>query len=406
MYCRLGFKSLLTTFFAVAALAAQSSNTGYSTFIYPTGHGNLTFALSAASSGELYMHLSGPVKYQWIGVGTGSQMAGSVMLLVYSGASNNGTGHVEPSYSKRIDCALDTSSSSSSNGITINSNHKRFFSANIICRNISTLGSSDSGGQINLNSPNQPMIYAWGPTDEALSSASKSAGIKRHAAYGTFYMDLKRAQVSGSSSASAPGGDALQGTMNAGEEGAATQDGDSIGPAHSAIMIVAFLVIFPLGAVLLRYLESVRAHYMTQSLGLVFAVAGTGLGIYLGTMYNKSKNMSSGHQVFGLILCGLLLVQWLGGLLHHLRFRKYKRPTMMGKAHLFLGPTVVLGGIINAFIGLDLAGNGKYNKWYGIAVAIILFAVIVALAWKKWHTKKEIERQKADGHVFAMEPRE
>jgi hypothetical protein len=51
-------------------------------------------------------------------------------------------------------------------------------------------------------------------------------------------------------------------------------------------MIVAFLVIFPLGAILLRFLESVKIHGIVQGVGVLAAVVGVGIGIYLSTMYN------------------------------------------------------------------------------------------------------------------------
>jgi hypothetical protein len=58
----------------------RAEGAAYSTFIYPTDHGKLTFALSAANTtGDVYLHLSAPAAYQWVGVGTGSEMDGSVM---------------------------------------------------------------------------------------------------------------------------------------------------------------------------------------------------------------------------------------------------------------------------------------------------------------------------------------
>ena len=75
-------------------------------------------------------------------------------------------------------------------------------------------------------------------------------------------------------------------TQNAGADGQPESDGDKVGPAHAAIMLAAFVVIFPLGAVLLRFLESVKAHYIVQTIGLLATVFGVGVGLYLGTMYN------------------------------------------------------------------------------------------------------------------------
>ena len=75
-------------------------------------------------------------------------------------------------------------------------------------------------------------------------------------------------------------------TQNAGADGQPESDGDKVGPAHAAIMLAACVVIFPLGAVLLRFLESVKTHYIVQTIGLLATVFGVGVGLYLGTMYN------------------------------------------------------------------------------------------------------------------------
>jgi hypothetical protein len=50
---------------------------------------DLTFAVSAATSGDVYIHLSAPATHSWVGAGTGSEMAGSVMWILYEGADKN-----------------------------------------------------------------------------------------------------------------------------------------------------------------------------------------------------------------------------------------------------------------------------------------------------------------------------
>ena len=70
----------------VASATVHETEASISTFISPTGAGNLTFALIAARNGDVHMHLSAPATYQWVGVGTGSKMDGSVMVIVYENA--------------------------------------------------------------------------------------------------------------------------------------------------------------------------------------------------------------------------------------------------------------------------------------------------------------------------------
>ncbi|CAN9278649.1 unnamed protein product [Alternaria sp. RS040] len=320
-------------------------------------------------------------------------MDGSVMWIVYESSDKNGVtlsprtsdGHVEPSFDNSIDCVL-VEGTGYHNGIYQTSG-THYYSANTRCKNVTTFGHGD--GKLELSNAKQPFIYAWGPTDDTIASASTSAHIKRHEAYGNFWMDMTKATSNQTSTVNVPNGAVLSTTNNAGADEKAESDGDKVGPAHAVIMIVAFLVIFPLGAVLLRFLESVKIHGIVQGVGVITAVVGVGLGIYLSTMYNHSKDFTSGHQVFGLILFALLFLQWGLGLYHHLRFRKYQRPTIYGYIHLIAGPAIVLGGIINGFIGFNFSGDSRDNKYYGIAVAVILVVVLGLLAWKRWSKRKE-----------------
>lgn len=107
-------------------------------------------------------------------------------------------------------------------------------------------------------------------------------------------MDMTKATSSDGGNASVPTGDALSSMMNAGTDGAATSDGDMITPAHGAAMLGAFTILFPLGAVLLRYV-SVKAHYIVQTMGLLAGIGGVGLGVYVSTMYTQVSTHIKGN---------------------------------------------------------------------------------------------------------------
>jgi hypothetical protein len=78
--------SIFLSGYLTAAVAAS-----FSTFVYPTKEGNLTFSVNAdASSGDVFFHLAAPASYQWVGVGTGSEMDGSVMWIVFPSSPLNG----------------------------------------------------------------------------------------------------------------------------------------------------------------------------------------------------------------------------------------------------------------------------------------------------------------------------
>ena len=215
--------------------------------------------------------------------------------LRYKGATLStrlSDGHNEPSYSKSVDCELEAMKNNTS---IVQRGNLRYYSVDIHCRNITAHGKDD--GKLDLSDTKQPFIYAWGPTDGAVLSASKHASIKRHVAYGNFWMDLTKATSPDLESKMNWTGNSLLTTQNAGADGQAESDGDKVGPAHAAIMLVAFVVIFPLGAVLLRYLESVKTHYIVQTIGVAAIVVAVGIGLYLGTMYN---HVSVCHALFSI----------------------------------------------------------------------------------------------------------
>lgn len=111
-------------------------------------------------------------------------------------------------------------------------------------------------------------------------------------------------------------------------------------------------------------------------------------------MTAQSKDVSSGHQVFGLILLTLLLVQWAIGIYHHLSFRKHKKSTMYGKLHLYAGPTIVLGGIINGFTGFNFSGEPHNNVYYVAVVAVVITVVLSSLVWKRWSKNKQAKHNR------------
>ena len=57
---------------------------------------------------------------------------------------------------------------------------------------------------------------------------------------------------------------------------------------------------------------------------------------------------------------------------------------MYGKLHLYAGPTIVLGGIINGFTGFNFSGEPHNNVYYGAVVAVVIVVVLLSLLWKRW----------------------
>jgi len=105
-----------------------------------------------------------------------------------------------------------------------------------------------------------------------------------------------------------------------------------------------------------------------------------------------------------LLLFALVVLQLIGGIVHHLLFKKYQRRTIVTYVHLWTGRIIITLGIINGGLGLLLAGDSSKGQQiaYGVVGAVFWLAfVIVSVKYAvTYHqrskngsetTKKEIE---------------
>lgn len=85
------------------------------------------------------------------------------------------------------------------------------------------------------------------------------------------------------------------------------------------------------------------------------------------------------HPVFGLVIFALVFIQIIGGILHHLFFKKYLRRTVVSHIHIWLGRILITAGIINGGLGLLMArGNPKTAASTG---EIVAYGVIAGIIW-------------------------
>ncbi|TKA22608.1 hypothetical protein B0A50_08297 [Salinomyces thailandicus] len=379
-----------------------------------TDSGAFTFAINIDEETEdVYFHLSYPAVTEWMAVGFGEKMQGALMLIAYP--SSNGTGmtlsprlgigNTEPEHTKDIKCELIwedelVKANIVANGVGANKNTK-MMTVDAVCRDATTWKT----GKLNYDYSNDasddapsysktttPFIYALGPSlhggpgghHTGLQSNSPAAGLERHSYYGHFTLDLSQATANTSSAGIPRGNNPYDNRLYVSEyaANAATGPGKTDHyPApyiHGVIMCLCFVIIFPLGALLLRLLPRVLPHTILQTIGFILVTMATAGGIVISRLYVRSKNFTSGHQVLGILIFIALIFQLGLGILHHRSFKKHKQGTLMGKVHLFLGPLAILLGIINAPIGFVLAGNSHLGIPYAIAVIIIALLFLFA----------------------------
>ncbi|KAK5129832.1 hypothetical protein LTR08_002769 [Meristemomyces frigidus] len=357
---------------------------------------SFVFALNVdQQTGDLYLHMSAPAGNEWMGVGIGSDMKGAGMFIAYP--SKNGTGmtlstrvgygHTEPS-GQLGTCELSYADDLT-DANTVSAGTNGTMTVDAVCHNATTW----SGGSLPYADTTaktaQPFIFAVGPSTNGhgsghgpspLRSNSLSAGLRRHVYYGHFTMDITNAVAANTSLAGIPlpNSDTTYTSTHSSAAIDAQADNDPAPAIHAFVMCLTFVIIFPLGALLLKLLHRVRLHAIVQTVGLVLVTMATAGGIVISTQYNRSRHFASAHQVLGILLFLALLGQLGLGIVHHRIFKKEQRPTLLGKIHRYLGPVAIAVGVINAPIGFVFAGNPHLCLPYVIVlviVAVVFFGV-------------------------------
>lgn len=280
-------------------------------------------------------------------------MDGTLMFMVYADSTGKNitlsprlsNGHVEPSYTKNVGISV-LPGSGISNGI---------MTANVMCTNCR------SWGKHSLSPNDTQAMFIFGSGDGSLKSNSLTAGIKRHSSYGSFTMDLTKAY----GKAGVPAGAVTSDTSGTVQTSNKT-DHDFAPALHAAVMILAFVVLMPLGVFILRILNSPKWHGFNQTLSAIVAIIGVFLGIYIGTMYNRvstpspakinlpnclqTKSYQSAHQIFGIVIILAMIAQFILGFWHHRLHKRTLATTKLAPTHLWLGRLVIPCGIADGFL--------------------------------------------------------
>lgn len=295
-------------------------------------------------------------------------MKDSLMLIAYP--SSNGTGvtisprigygHSEPIYQSNITVdkiyGNDLSGANTVSGGRSNTN----IVTDGVCRGCAVWKT----GALDYTSTNQPFIFAVGPTFPPMNSNSQNAGISyQHIFDGRFTMDMTAA--TSSSGGSVPAGPYT--TSKSASSAINTQFTSDPAPhIHGLVMCIVFIIILPVGALLLRVWNKPRAHAIVQTIGFVlFLMAFAGGSVASGS-FNRTKNFTSGHQILGILILLAMISQWVLGFMHHRIFKREQRKTMMGKIHLYLGPAVIVFGLLNGAVGIALAGTFIFDLTYNL----------------------------------------
>ena len=313
----------------------------------------------------------------WTAVGTGPTMAGALMFVLYGDPDGTPTlsfrsvesGHSHPQALTSADMAargvhldvLDAKWTKSDGVYTA--------AVSAVCYSCTQW----SGSSISATEP-QTWIWAYNK-DQDMQPYTYDVEMQMHmrkAGYGRFYADMAKASTHHADHGlPVP---VIQSVTNI-----ATSEnpigGESFwqklierpaAHAHGFLMILAFFALFPAGAVAIRSGKSkaFKYHWTVQVAAAAVALSGAATGIFM-----SGDVFGSTHQIVGLSICSLLLIQAVLGWRHHVNFVRVRRRTWVSYTHMGLGLLLLVGGWVNIFLGLLLYGLGRKGL---IAVGVLL----------------------------------
>ncbi|KAK3061934.1 hypothetical protein LTS18_005150, partial [Coniosporium uncinatum] len=126
--------------------------------------------------------------------------------------------------------------------------------------------------------------------------------------------------------------------------------------AHGVLAALAFVVLFPVGGIIIRVVPSKAAiwiHAGFQVLAYLIYTAAFGLGVWMvreiqfpgfDMLSNSAVNY---HPIIGIVIFVVLFFQPILGFMHHLMFKKHHRRQIWSYGHLWIGRIFITLGIIN-----------------------------------------------------------
>ncbi|KAI1119664.1 iron reductase domain protein [Nemania sp. NC0429] len=340
---------------------------------------------ASSGSGNLYLQLRAPTTYAWVALGTGTQMAGANIFLMYADGAGNvtvsprkGTGHVEPQH--QTDTKLELLAGS---GIVDNGNTML---ANLRCSNCE----SWSGGSMRLSDTRAPFLAAW-QRGSPLNTNNLEARITQHDQETRFAFDLTKATVADDANPfveASTGGTTTPPSDNGGsipaDSGSALpasiQEIPTIRTAHGTLMSIVMIVLYPLGSILMPLSGNWVLHAIWQSVAFLAMWAAFALGVVLAQ--RTGYNFQESHTLLGTVVVALFGVQPFGGYLHHRYYVKYQKRGLVSYGHIWYGRVLILLGIVNGGLGLQLAGASRSLVIaYSVVAAVIFTAYAGGAVW-------------------------
>lgn len=344
----------------------------------------------------------------WLAVGSGAVMSGALMFVVYGDpvtgqgpfVSGRGVplqrGHEQPHVLSQHDASqnsgvlvhqLSGEWRAGDNGTHVGVLKMACYACN-----------KWNGHAVSAEETSQAMIWAFNPTED-MAPYAWDQPLRKHVGvngWGNFYANLEASTTHHADGAPAvvAGGKMINTSTSHITVAKPTffqrLKARPVAHIHGFVMVLAFIVLFPLGVVGIRsgFTKAFKYHWTIQVAAVAVAATGAGLGISM----SAGNLFGSAHQKIGLAVVALLLVQMASGWWHHVLFVKIRRRTWVSYGHMSLGWAILLGGWANVVTGSMLFGLGKtglYALAAFIATELMALVALVYIARRKRQQDQE-----------------
>ena len=274
------------------------------------------------------------------------------------------------------------------------------------------------GGTLNAQSSQQSFIFAAGSGVQDPSNAASDFTMHNvNGGMGTFTLDLTKAigsdagtnttasssnNTTSSSATDVPAIVPSTSSSSSSPSSSSSSSGGS-GGVNTRMLFLGHAVLMPIAVILLavgtsamaaKIPHSLRTHGAIQLLAVVLLVIGLPLGVVISG--RLQGHFTYAHQILGIVIFGLVILQAFNGTLNHLIYRSRgltSRP-WWNYVHIWTGRVIVLVGVVNVGLGLMLPYTEVATKW-AIVWWVLAFVFVLIMMTAGYWSRTLFRRQSA-----------
>ncbi|KAF7376653.1 CBD9-like protein [Mycena sanguinolenta] len=334
----------------------------------------------------------------WMGMGFGTQMANTPMVIMWG----NSDGTVTLSQRQAAAEVMPTVVSSPPRVATVSETLS------------TTSGNSAFVYTIPANSDTtQSLIFAFSTTNP--DSTDESANIVQHVDYGVMSLDLTKSLSSSTTTGSSSTSTGTSGSSSdSGDTATGATDDIPLTPyqrmivAHAVFCVAGFALLLPTGVLLARYLRTFSPSWYTGHWIAQFGIAGptiiTGVALGFKASGPVGYTIMDPHKKMGIIIFSLYCVQCVvGALIHYVKPKNSTGRPPQNYFHAVFGLTIIALAMYQirtgyktewAYTGLASVPSSVNIIWtLWVILLPILYAVGILLFLKKQYRQEDEYRK-------------